>query len=67
MGRPTCCLYYREPVDPDEVMPEHLRGPWERYCTTCPLLPVEETERRLLHTLEQAQVRTSAPTSSSTT
>lgn len=49
VGRPTCCFFYMEPADPGEVMPEHLAGPWERYCTTCPLLPAGELNRRLLH------------------
>ncbi len=53
VGRSTCCFFYQEPVESDEVMPEHLRGPWERYCTTCPLMPEDETVRRLLHRLEQ--------------
>jgi hypothetical protein len=46
-GRAGCCLFYKEPADPADEMPEHLQGPWERYCTTCPLLPEEEAVRRL--------------------
>jgi hypothetical protein len=50
--RASCCLYYKEPIDPDEVVSSVLRGPWERYCTTCPLIPTEETVRRLVSRLQ---------------
>jgi hypothetical protein len=46
--RASCCLYYQEPVKADDAMPTWLQGPWERYCTTCPLIPADETIRRLV-------------------
>lgn len=55
VGRPKCCLYYKEPVDPEDEIPVHLKGPWERYCTACPLVPEEETIRRLVHQLEESE------------
>lgn len=52
-GRASCCLYYQEPADPGEEIPAWLEGPWERYCTTCPLIPAEETVRRLVRRIDQ--------------
>jgi hypothetical protein len=53
-GRSTCCLFYKEPND-GTPMPDWLAGPWERYCTVCPLIPPEETTRRLLRRLEEIE------------
>jgi len=52
-GRASCCLYYQEPADAGEEIPAWLEGPWERYCTTCPLIPSEETVRRLVRHIDQ--------------
>jgi hypothetical protein len=59
-GRAGCCLYYKEPADPDEQMPEYLQGPWARYCTTCPLIPEEEAVRRLNWHLDHAHEKENA-------
>jgi len=53
VGRASCCLYYQEPADPGEETPAWLEGQWARYCTTCPLLPAEETVRRLVRPIDQ--------------
>jgi hypothetical protein len=53
-ARSTCCLFYKEPDD-GTPMPEYLAGPWERYCTACPLIPPEEANRRLLRRLQQIE------------
>lgn len=55
VGRAKCCLYYKEPVGTEGEMPVHLQSPWQRYCTTCPLVPEEETIRRLVHQLQESE------------
>lgn len=54
MRTPACCLAYRTPHVGEDGPHPSSAGPWQHYCSTCPVVPEEETVRRAVWWLEHA-------------